>query len=219
MSAPWHARDARVVRQKSESPWRVAALVYTAVAILALGAAVLVRDGRPFEHPAPWLSVSPSLGAAASAALGVLLAVLGVASARLLVARFAWARRLHAELRPFARGMKVRHVVLIAVLSSAAEELFFRALLGPALGLLASSALFGLAHLLRGQSRWVWPAWAAVVGLGLGAIFQLTGSLLGPLLAHALINGFNLAFLRDTDPDATSPLGGLLRRQQARARF
>jgi membrane protease YdiL (CAAX protease family) len=40
------------------------------------------------------------------------------------------------------------------------------------------------------------------MGLGLGAIFELTGSLLGPLLAHAIVNALNLGFLRDHDPAA-----------------
>jgi hypothetical protein len=42
-------------------------------------------------------------------------------------------------------------------------------------------------------------------------MFALTGSLLGPMLAHALINGLNLAYLKshDTAPPRNS-LGGLL---------
>jgi membrane protease YdiL (CAAX protease family) len=50
-----------------------------------------------------------------------------------------------------------------------------------------------------------------VVGLALGSMFCLTGSLLGPILAHGLINGLNLAYLKahDTAPPRNS-LGGLL---------
>jgi membrane protease YdiL (CAAX protease family) len=49
------------------------------------------------------------------------------------------------------------------------------------------------------------------VGLALGAMFQLTGSLAGPLAAHALINALNLSFLRSHDPDlGRRGLGGLL---------
>jgi membrane protease YdiL (CAAX protease family) len=53
---------------------------------------------------------------------------------------------------------------------------------------------------MSGSSRWVWIGWAALVGLLFGAIFTLTGSLVGPLAAHALVNGYNLVFLRDHDP-------------------
>jgi hypothetical protein len=49
------------------------------------------------------------------------------------------------------------------------------------------------------------------MGLMLGAMFQLTGSLVGPLVAHALINGFNLQYLREHDPEPPRrSLGGLL---------
>ena len=47
-----------------------------------------------------------------------------------------------------------------------------------------------------------------------GSLFLATGSLIGPLLAHAAINIANLRFIRDTDVDAPAPrrLGGLLGR-------
>jgi membrane protease YdiL (CAAX protease family) len=57
-------------------------------------------------------------------------------------------------------------------------------------------------HQLPGPSRWIWVSWAFLVGLALGALFELTGSLLGPLAAHALVNGVNLSFLKNHDPGA-----------------
>jgi membrane protease YdiL (CAAX protease family) len=103
-------------------------------------------------------------------------------------------------------------IAVIAALSALAEELVFRGLLMPWLGLLPQALLFGVVHAqLSGPSRWVWVAWACVVGLALGAMFGLTGSLLGPMLSHALINGLNLVYLKshDTAPPRNS-LGGLL---------
>jgi membrane protease YdiL (CAAX protease family) len=52
------------------------------------------------------------------------------------------------------------------------------------------------------------------MGLLFGALFLATGSLVGPLLAHAAINIANLRFIRDTDIEAPKPrrLGGLLGR-------
>jgi membrane protease YdiL (CAAX protease family) len=56
-------------------------------------------------------------------------------------------------------------------------------------------------------------AWATVMGLLFGGIFAATGSLVGPIAGHALINGANLRFLRDNDPSPRPrALGGLLRR-------
>jgi len=102
-------------------------------------------------------------------------------------------------------------IAIIAVFSGIAEEMFFRGFLAPLVGVVVQAVLFGVVHQMRGPSRWVWVGWATLVGLGLGAIFALTGSLLGPTLAHSLVNGFNLAFLRDFDPDAKDRrLGGLL---------
>lgn len=186
------------MRRVSESQWRLAALFYLALAVLALGVTLVVRDGHPLDHPHPWLSLSPALGLALSAVLGLALAALVASTTRVFVAHFAWARALQGELSPSTYGLTAGPLLLLAALSSAAEELFFRALLEPTAGLLVSSVLFGLAHRVRGASRWVWAAWAAAVGLGLGGIYHLTGSLLGALLAHALINTINLFFLRDS---------------------
>jgi hypothetical protein len=45
----------------------------------------------------------------------------------------------------------------------------------------------------------------------LGATFKLTGSLAGPIAAHALVNGLNLRYLKLHDPEPPRRvLGGLL---------
>lgn len=136
----------------------------------------------------------------ARAALGVLAAVAIIASTRVSVRYFAWARLLHSELRPVARDLGPGQILLVAGLSSLGEELLFRGLLTPTVGVVLSAAIFGLAHQMKGSLRWVWAAWATCVGLLLGAIFALTGSLVGPLLTHALVNAANLTYLRDHDP-------------------
>jgi membrane protease YdiL (CAAX protease family) len=134
--------------------------------------------------------------------VGVAFGLFLVLASRVSVQRFAWAQRLHLELRPFAQGLDRTGLVMLALLSSAGEELLFRGLLQPWMGLLPQALLFGLVHQLPGPSRWVWASWAFAVGLALGALFELTGSLLGPLAAHALVNGLNLSFLRRHDPSA-----------------
>lgn len=175
---------------------------YLLLAILAAALVLAVRDGMPWAHPAPWLPLGGLGGAVTSAAMGVSFSMAVVLLTRVLVARFAWARRLHGELRPVARELSAGHVLLIAGLSSLGEELVFRSLLTPLVGVVGSAVLFGLAHQIKGPSRWVWVGWATLVGLGLGAMFALTGSLVGPIVAHAVVNGVNLAFLRGYDPDA-----------------
>jgi hypothetical protein len=143
--------------------------------------------------------------------LGLATGGLVVVSTRVFVARFAWARRLHTELRPLARNISFTGIVVLALLSAIGEELLFRGLLAPWLGLIPQALLFGIVHQMPGQSRWVWVLWATLVGLALGAMFQLSGSLIGPLAAHALINCVNLIYLKTHDPEPQRrSLGGLL---------
>jgi len=189
---------------RSAAAWRVAA-GYALLASLAMALALALRDGPPWDHPSPWMGWSPTTGILTSALLGIALATVLVATTRLAVARFGWARRLHGELRPVARDLSIGHILILAGLSSLGEELLFRGLLTPTIGVVASAVLFGLLHQMRGPSRWVWTGWAMAVGLSLGAIFALTGSLVGPLLAHAIVNAVNLGYLRDHDPDGSDP--------------
>jgi membrane protease YdiL (CAAX protease family) len=127
-----------------------------------------------------------------------------VALSRLSVQRFVWAQRLHRELRPFARGLDATGIVVLALLSAAGEELLFRGLLQPWMGVWPQALLFGLVHQMPGPSRWIWVSWAFGVGLALGVLFEVTGSLLGPIAAHALVNGLNLQFLKSHEPAPSS---------------
>ncbi len=178
------------------------AVSYALLATVVTAIALALRDGVPWIHPEPWLSAPLALTLPLSATLGLAFAVLIIVMTRLTVPRFAWARHLHEELRPVARDFTAGQILLIAGLSSLGEELLFRGLLLPWIGVIPAAILFGLAHQMKGPSRWVWAGWATVVGLGLGAIFALTGSLVGPLLAHAVVNAVNLVYLRDFDPGA-----------------
>jgi membrane protease YdiL (CAAX protease family) len=192
-------------RAKHSVARRVAA-GYALLATLAVGLALALRDGVPWLYPSPWLTLGPTEGALLSAAGGLAFALTLIVLTRVAVARFQWAQRLHLELRPVARDLSLGDILLLAGLSSLGEELLFRGLLAPWLGVIGSALLFGLAHQIRGPSRWVWAGWATVVGLGLGALFAATGSLVGPLIAHAVVNAKNLSYLRDHDPVENRPL-------------
>jgi membrane protease YdiL (CAAX protease family) len=174
---------------------------------LALGRNPVQCDGWwGIQGPASWLV---SLG------IGVLLAALTTFATRELVRRFRWARTLHQGLRPAVQAAGNPALGLVAIASATGEEFLFRGLLVPAVGVIASSLVFGAVHQVRGPARWVWMAWATVMGLLFGALFAATGSLAGPLVAHAAINHHNLRFLRDAPavtPKPAAALGGLLRR-------
>ncbi len=189
---------------RSAAALRVAA-GYALLATVATALALALRDGLPWVHPKPWFPAPPAVSLLTSAVLGLSMATALIALTRLSVSRYEWARRLHCELRPVARDLTGGQILLVAGLSSLGEELLFRGLLTPWVGVPISALLFGLAHQIKGPSRWVWVGWATTVGLGLGAIFAVTGSLVGPLLAHAIVNAVNLTFLRDHDPGADDP--------------
>ncbi len=190
--------------------WGAVAAAYALVGLFSLVVSVLVRGAWPFVHAEPWLALGAPLrelyGASVGAALGALVVLVSRASLRW----FAWARELHGALRPFARGMTGPLIVVVAVLSATGEEILFRGLLQPTLGLVPQAVLFGLLHQVRGPSRWVFVAWATVMGLVLGGLFVATGTLLSPIAAHAVVNGLNLAFLKTHDASARPALGGLL---------
>jgi len=176
-----------------------------AAASLAFGQNPLVCDG--------WLGIDGPAASLVSLGLGVCVGAVTIAASRALVRRVAWARELHQALRPAVRGADDGWLVAVAMASAVGEELLFRGLLVPVLGVLASSALFGALHQVRGPARWGWIGWATIMGLLFGLLFAATGSLAGPLAAHLAINAANLRFLRDTDPaPRRRPLGGLLRR-------
>lgn len=190
--------------------WGRFAGAYALVGAVAL--ALIWPRGTPLMHPEPRLLLDEGAAHGLSLCIGLVFGALLIVASRVTVQRFEWARRLHLELRPLARGLSLSGILVLAVLSSAGEELLFRGLFQPWIGLWPQAVLFGLLHQLPGPSRWIWVSWAFLVGLALGALFEITGSLLGPLAAHALVNGVNLSFLKSHDPGALP-----VRRAEARA--
>ena len=186
--------------------------IYGGFTVITL--AVAWALGRSPITAEAWLP-GPEIGLhAASIAVGLFIAAVTVRATRALVKRWSWVRALHADLRPAIHDAGDVTLVVLGIASAVGEELFFRGLLAPALGLVLSSLAFGMLHQLRGRAGWVWTGWATLMGLVFGALFLATGSLLGPLVAHAAINVANLRFLRDTEVDPPKPrrLGGLYSR-------
>jgi membrane protease YdiL (CAAX protease family) len=191
--------------------WSLLAVAYACMAGIALLVSEFFQDRSAWMHPEPWFPLRGAVKHVYSLALGLALGALVVFVTRRLVERFAWAQELARALRPFARDLTGVGILMVALLSSIGEELLFRGLLQPWLGIWVQALLFGALHQLRGPSRWPWVAWASIVGLFFGAVFVATGSLLGPICAHALINGMNLNYLQNHDPEyPRRGLGGLL---------
>ncbi|HEX6277444.1 MAG TPA: type II CAAX endopeptidase family protein [Polyangiaceae bacterium] len=190
--------------------WGRFAVAYAGMALVAVLIAMATRGRPPVSLEDPWLPLGSPRDLLYSVALGTTLGTLLAVGTRYSVPRFAWAKNLHLELRPFARDVSTPGIVMLAITSSLGEELLFRGLLQPWLGLWLQALLFGVLHQMAGPSRWVWASWATLVGLLFGGIFALTGSLAGPIAAHALVNGLNLSYLKNHDPGPRRGLGGLL---------
>ncbi len=83
-------------------------------------------------------------------------------------------------------------LIWLGLLPGLSEELLFRGVMLPALGLnltavIISSLLFGVLH-LSGVGQWSYVVWATVVGLVLGYSALVTGNLLVPIIAHVITN-------------------------------
>jgi len=185
---------------------------YGAIASVAIlvrasgGGSPLVIEGW-FDRALP-----PGARLLASVALGALVAAGTLAATPLLVRRSARVRRPEEDLRPVVHGATHLELALLAFASGLAEELLFRGTLLPMVGLVVSSAAFGLLHQMKGPARWVWTAWAATLGLALGVVVAATGHVAGAVLAHVVINAHNLRRLRSPDVAGRhARLGGLLR--------
>jgi membrane protease YdiL (CAAX protease family) len=112
-----------------------------------------------------------------------------LAGARLLeatVPSFRWASRLleralrELRLSPWA-------ALLLAAVTAAGEELFFRGGLMQLLGVWGQALVFGALHPI-GRRGWAYSVYAVAAGAVLGYAAVLTGSLWTAILAHFAVN-------------------------------
>lgn len=140
----------------------------------------------------PWLDMRPNL---ASIVMGVL-TTLPMLFVMLIIARsdWRWAAQLDALVRQvvatlFANSSRSA-ILLVSLMAGLCEELLFRGvvqnglaeLVGPWWALALASLLFGLAHALSKAYFVI----TTLAGLYFGWLYLWTGSLLVPIIAHAL---------------------------------
>jgi len=178
----------------------ISAAVYVPLCAAGLGWAWLARGPRLFVAPDPWLGLAGWRAHGASVALGLGLALVTVLWTRRAVRTQRWMRELHLGFREILGGLGGGEILALALLSGCGEEALFRLGAQPTLGYVAASVVFGLAHIGPSRRYLPWTAWALAMGFALGAIFAATGSILGPVLAHVLINAQNLDFIVHHDP-------------------
>ncbi len=124
--------------------------------------------------------------------LGLAVAAATIALSRKITESTRWGDAMGRALAELLGERSVRDCVVLAVASGVAEEAFFRGALQPALGWLLASLVFGLVHFAPKRDLLPWTGFALCAGLVLGALFEFTGNLVAPIVAHVGINAVNL---------------------------
>lgn len=136
-----------------------------------------------------------AIALAASAAAVVMLVI----SSRWLARKTAWGRHLRDEFRLALGPLTSQDILWVSLLSGFGEEIVFRGVLLGRIGLAWSTVAFALMHFPFRASLWPWTAFAAAVGLGLGAMTQWTGCLWPAIFVHLCVNYFNLHDIVEAD--------------------
>ncbi len=167
--------------------------------VLAVAGAVWIggRDGTAsFAPHRDWedLALAAALGIAAG--LGV------VVVWRLLAALAPGLREFEDSLAPLFSGMGRVGVAWLALVSSVGEEIFFRGGMQRSWGILVASLAFGMLHFPIRREMAPWPVFAALLGFGMGALYELTDTLLAPIATHFTVNFVHLGRLAAIPPPA-----------------
>jgi membrane protease YdiL (CAAX protease family) len=168
---------------------RLAALFYTTMAAIALLWGGLA--GRPYVL---WQQGRTSgLLALVGLVSGTLFGLAAVGLSRLLF-RFKWAKALTRWFASVLGPLSWSDSAVLACFSAVGEEMLFRGAMQPSLGLIATTVVFGLAHVPPERKLWPWTASAALLGLAFGLGARWTRNLAGPIISHFLINLLNLRY-------------------------
>ena len=155
--------------------------------------------------PFPEVSFDPANGLLWGAGVGLATVLVS----RVLDRFFEWSRALTRMLKEILGPITRTDALILAVASSVGEELLFRGLLLPKIGLIASSLLFGLVHgvspgspgqMMDTLRRFLPLVMAAtVMGFAFGWLVEYTGDVLAAVVAHFTINFLNLSQMYRTN--------------------
>jgi len=158
---------------------------------MAVTALILVLIARiwtffePFRFPAVFAWSEVGLG------IGIGLAI-SVTSVLVYGLWPAYRRSADYYLDYVLAPLQPSDAIWIGLLPGMSEELLFRGVILPAVGLdatglLVSSLCFGVLH-MSSRQQWPYAVWASAIGLVLGSSALLTGNLLVPMAAHVTTN-------------------------------
>jgi len=186
------------------APGRLYSLAWGLYMVMALGGALWIglREGviplRLFvDLQGWWIDLLLGLGA------GALLLGLWKGAERTV----PLARDLEGQLAAVLGPLKPGEVVALALLSGFAEELFFRGAVQGTAGWPLAALLFGFVHTGPGRAFRLWTVFALVAGFLFGGLMALRGNLLGPVVAHVLVNAVNLGRLARPEDSGRLPEG------------
>ncbi len=159
---------------------RVLPLFAPSLLLGLLGGVLLLLRPLPYKRQADIVII---------VALGVALAIALVAGARVLERLLPSYRFAQQQMERALRPLRLTRLqaLLLAAVTSVAEELFFRGALLPLIGVWGQALVFGLLHPAT-RRGWSYSAYTAVAGLIFGYTTLLTGSLWAAVVAHFLIN-------------------------------
>lgn len=133
----------------------------------------------------------------AALAVGLLTAAGTVLSGIVAYRALPVVREISEELAPvLLQGSTVGGLISVSVLSGVGEELLFRGALQPLVGVVISSLLFGLLHIGPDRRYLLWTVWAVAVGFLFAGLYEWTGGLLAPVVAHVAHNAVTLILWR-----------------------
>ncbi|MEM8502882.1 MAG: CPBP family intramembrane glutamic endopeptidase [Cyanobacteria bacterium P01_D01_bin.1] len=159
------------------------AMAATAVILLLVARVWLLFEAFRFPLVLTWQAL------ATGAALGI-----GISATSALVYKLwpTYQRSADVYLKFVLAPLVLSDCVWIGLLPGMSEELLFRGVMLPAIGLnttglVVSSLCFGILH-MSGRGQWPYAIWASVVGLLLGGCALTTNNLLVPIVAHVVTN-------------------------------
>jgi membrane protease YdiL (CAAX protease family) len=104
-------------------------------------------------------------------------------------------RLLVSEITPIFSRLTLMDILLIAASTGFCEEVFFRGVLQPEIGVLAASLVFGMIH-CGSMEMFPYALWTYAAGVFLGYLYIWTGSLWAPILAHGINNFIVITYFK-----------------------
>jgi uncharacterized protein len=144
----------------------------------------------------PWIVLPLAHQLSLSLGLGLATTAIAIFLTRRVLPVAPGGIALLASLRPEVRAESTRVVLLYGAVAATGEELLFRGVLLPWIGFFLSTAIFASLHRMRGKGGFAWAASSAVLGACLALNVLCTGTLVGAVMAHVLINTLNALYLR-----------------------